>query len=81
MMAENWEDSEGFQPYFYVDVSDGFELWKKAIVNLWLAENSTSFKYLRYYEALSVCRGALIGKQHASAFAAFDYAKRQVLEI
>lgn len=81
MMAENWEDSEGFQPYFYADVSDGFELWKKAIVNLWLAENSTSFKYLRYYEALSICRGALIGKQHASAFATFDYAKRQVLEI
>lgn len=80
MMAENWEDSEGFVPYFYVDVSDAFALWKKAIVNLWLAENSTSFQYLRYYEALSICRGAMIGKQHASAFATFDYAKRQVLE-
>jgi len=76
MMAENWEDEEGFAPYFYFDVTEAFPLWKKAIVNLWLAENSRSFKYLRYYEALSVCRGALIGKDHATAYATFDYAKR-----
>lgn len=80
LMAENWEDSEGFSPYFYFDVSEAFRLWKKAIVNLWLAENSTSFKYLRYYEALSICRGAMIGKEHATAFSTFDYAKRQVLD-
>ena len=80
LMAENWEDSEGFSPYFYFDVSEAFGLWKKAIVNLWLAENSTSFKYLRYYEALSICRGAMIGKEHATTFATFDYAKRQVLD-
>ncbi|MCL2812635.1 MAG: PIG-L family deacetylase, partial [Clostridia bacterium] len=61
MMAENWEDTEGFAPYFYFDVTQAFPLWKQAIVNLWLAENSPSFKYLRYYEALSICRGALIG--------------------
>ena len=29
--AENWEDAEGFQPYVYLDVSDGFALWEKAI--------------------------------------------------
>ncbi len=79
LMAENWEDSEGFTPYYFYDVTEAFPLWKQAIVKLWLAENSTSFKYLRYYEALSICRGALIGKDHATAFATFDYAKRQVL--
>jgi LmbE family N-acetylglucosaminyl deacetylase len=80
MMAENWEDAEGFQPYYYYDVTEAFPLWKKAIVNLWLAENSPSFRYLRYYEALSVCRGALIGKNHATAYATFDYAKRVISE-
>jgi len=78
MMAENWEDTEGFAPYFYFDVTEAFPVWKKAIVNLWLAENSPSFRYLRYYEALSVCRGALIGKDHGTAFATYDYAKRIV---
>lgn len=80
MMAENWEDAEGFAPYYYFDVTEAFPVWKKAIVNLWLAENSASFQYLRYYEALSVCRGALIGVRHATAFATFDYAKRIVME-
>ena len=80
MMAENWEDTEGFAPYFYFDVTQAFPLWKQAIVNLWLAENSPSFQYLRYYEALSVCRGALIGKDHATAFGAFDYAKKMKVE-
>ena len=79
MMPENWEDAEGFVPYHYYDVTGAFPLWKKAIVNLWLAEHSLSFKYLRYYEALSICRGALIGVDHATAFAAFDYAKRNVV--
>ena len=80
MMAENWEDAEGFAPYYYFDVTEAFPLWMKAIVNLWLAENSLSFKYLRYYEALSVCRGASIGKDHATAYATFEYAKRMTVE-
>lgn len=80
LMAENWEDAEGFSPYCYFDVTEAFPLWKEAIVNLWLAEHSESFKYLRYYEALSVMRGALIGKDHATAYTVMDYAKRQTLE-
>lgn len=68
MCAENWEDAEGFNPYFYFDVSDAFPLWKENIKKLWLAENSTSFKYLRYYEALSIANGALIGKNHATRY-------------
>ncbi|MCL1796624.1 MAG: PIG-L family deacetylase [Clostridia bacterium] len=79
MLAENWEDTEGFAPYYYFDVTEAFPFWKKAIASLWLAENSPSFKYLRYYEALSICRGAQIGKEHATAFAAFDYAKRMIM--
>jgi LmbE family N-acetylglucosaminyl deacetylase len=78
MMPENWEDAEGFVPYHYFDVTEAFPLWKKAIVHLWLAEHSLSSKYLRYYEALSICRGALIVVNHATAFAAFEYAKQVV---
>lgn len=76
LYAENWEDSEGFVPYTYFDVSEAFPLWKEAIKKLWLAEHSNDFKYLRYYEALSVMRGALIRADHATAFAIPDYAKR-----
>lgn len=68
LCAENWEDSPGFVPYHFFDVTEAFPLWKKAIKELWLSEHSTSFRYLRYYEALSVCRGAMIGKDHATAF-------------
>ncbi len=80
MYAENWEDAEGFSPYFYFDVTDAFPLWEQAIKKLWLAEHSTSFKYLRYYTALSITRGAIIGKDHATCFGTSDFGKRQTLE-
>ena len=76
MHAENWEDSEGFAPYYYFDVTEAFPLWKENIKKLWLTEHSRDFKYLRYYEALSIMRGALIKVDHATAFAIPDYAKR-----
>lgn len=79
MCAENWEDTEGYIPYFYFDVTDAFPLWKEAIRKLWLAENAT-FPYLRYYDALSVTRGALIGKERATTFGIPERAKRQILE-
>ena len=68
MCAENWEDAENFNPYYYFDVSEAFPLWKENIKKLWLAEHSTSFKYLRYYEALAIANGALIGKDYATRF-------------
>ncbi|GHU69770.1 hypothetical protein AGMMS49992_01020 [Clostridia bacterium] len=81
MFAENWEDAEEFKPYYYFDVTDAFPLWKDAIKHLWLAEHSTSFKYLRYYEALSIVRGAIIHADHATAFATTDFGKRQTLDV
>lgn len=76
MHAENWEDSEGFVPYYYFDVTEAFPLWKENIKKLWLTEHSRDFKYLRYYEALSIMRGALIKVDHATAFGIPDYSKR-----
>ncbi len=81
MFAENLEDAEGFSPYFYFDVTDAFPLWKEAIKKLWLAEHSQSFKYLRYYEALSIMRGAIIGRDHATCFGTSDFGKRQTLDL
>jgi len=43
---------------------------------LWLAENSTDFRYLRYYEALAIMRGALIKADYATAFGTDSYKKR-----
>lgn len=76
MHAENWEDSEGFVPYYYFDVTEAFPLWKENIKKLWLTEHSRDFKYLRYYEALSIMRGALIKVDHATAFGIPAYSKR-----
>jgi len=81
MHAENWEDSEGFVPYYYFDVTEAFPLWKENIKKLWLTEHSRDFKYLRYYEALSIMRGALIKVDHATAFAIPDYSKRVKREL
>ncbi|MDO5022973.1 MAG: PIG-L family deacetylase [Eubacteriales bacterium] len=75
LYAENWEDAEDFKPYFYFDVSEAFPLWKEAIKNLWLAEHSKDFPYLRFYEALAISRGARIKADYATAFGIDEYAK------
>ena len=77
--AENWEDTLEFDPYIYVDVTEGYELWDKAIRCLWLSINA-QFKYLQYYDALSRSRGCLIGKERAEVYAVDPYSKKQVLK-
>jgi LmbE family N-acetylglucosaminyl deacetylase len=77
--AENWEDAQGFEPYVFMDVTEGFELWKSAVRKLWLTENSPWFKYLDYYDALSKARGALIHKDRAETFAIDPSQMRMVL--
>ena len=81
MCAENWEDAEGFTPYYYFDVTEAFPLWKEAVRELWLSEHSTSFKYLRYYEALAVTRGALIGRDYGTCFAVPPFVGRPKVVI
>jgi hypothetical protein len=81
MYAENWEDAEGFSPYFYFDVTEAFPLWKEAAKKLRLAENNESFKYLRYYEALGMLRGAVIGRDYASCFGTSYSGRRQTLDL
>lgn len=81
LYAENWEDSEGFVPYAYFDVSEAFPLWKDAVRKLYLTEHSRDFKYLQYYEGLARMRGALIKAEYATAFGIDEYARRVVMDI
>ncbi len=79
--AENWEDDEGFQPYIYVDVSDVFEQWKKAVREYQMVRGGISpFHYFEFYTSLEQMRGALIGKHCAVALDVDESAKRVVLE-
>lgn len=66
--AENWEDSHEFNPYVFIDVTEGYDLWYDAVRKLWLTENSPWFKYLDYYDALSRTRGTLIHKERGETF-------------
>lgn len=74
--CENWEDSDDFVPYVYVDITDGFELWKSAIQTHWFIMNSKDFKYFDYYTSLARCRGALMKKQYGECFAVFNREKK-----
>lgn len=74
--AENWEDSEDFIPYVFVDCSDGFDLWSQAIQKHWFIMNSTSFRYYDYYTHLVHVRGALSRQyQLAQCFTVFEHQK------
>lgn len=77
--AENWEDAYKFSPYVFVDVTEGFELWYDAVRKLWLTENSPWFRYLDYYNALSIMRGALIHKERGETFMVEPSQMRTVL--
>lgn len=73
--CENWEDRDGFVPYIYIDGTEGYDLWCKAIQKHWFIMNSPSFKYYDYYTHLSFVRGALNKTKNAAAFAVEDYQK------
>ena len=66
--AENWEDAKDFQPYLYVDISQGAELWRREVAKHWFVTHSADYRYLEYYDALSVCRGCESGFPRAQAF-------------
>lgn len=57
--SENWEDMDGYEPDIYVDVTDEFDTYLKALESYWFIMNSTSFRYYDYYKALGTMRGCL----------------------
>ncbi len=66
--AENWEDAQDFQPLVYLDVTDGYQLWEKAIDHHWFAVHSTSFPYKEYYSHLKRLRGIQGRKGYCECF-------------
>lgn len=79
--AENWEDPQGFNPYVFVDVSDARGTWLQAIKSYeFVSGTISSFRYLDYYDALAVVRGASVRKARASAFDIDDFGKKRILE-
>ena len=78
--AENWEDADKFEPYIYINVTEGYDLWYKEIQGLWLTNNSPWFKYREYYDALSKMRGTRVHKQRAECFMVQPHNMRIVQE-
>lgn len=79
--AENWEDAEGFQPYISVDVSDEITQWREAVSKYeFIRGGISTFRYLEYYDALSIVRGAVAGKMRAVSFDIDNFGKRRVLD-
>jgi hypothetical protein len=79
--ADNWEDAEDFKPYMYVDVSDDMQQWRDAVTRYEFVRGGiSSFRYLDYYDALSIARGAIAGRQHAVTFDIDSFGKRRVLD-
>jgi len=79
--ADNWEDAEGFTPYFYVDVTEDLATWKAAVTSYEFVRGGiSSFPYLEYYEALARVRGAVAGKRFAVGLEVDPFAKKRVLD-
>ncbi len=74
--AENWEDDPDFEPYIYVDITRGFELWCQALHTQWFVMNSKDFAYYDYYTSLARMRGCLNKTKYAQAFGVFDRQKK-----
>jgi LmbE family N-acetylglucosaminyl deacetylase len=79
--AENWEDAEDFQPFISVDVSGERETWMDAVRRYeFVGGKISSFRYLDYYDALAIVRGAVAGKARAVSFNIDAFGKRRVLD-
>jgi LmbE family N-acetylglucosaminyl deacetylase len=79
--AENWEDASGFQPYLSVDVTSAIDTWRSAVTKYEFVRGGVSdFRYLDYYDALSIMRGALARKGRAEAFDIDASGKRRILD-
>jgi LmbE family N-acetylglucosaminyl deacetylase len=66
--AENWEDPYDFEPQVYVETSEVHEQWLAACEAYEIFRpGGARFRYRDYYDALSICRGALAGFPRAVA--------------
>jgi len=67
--AENWEDPYNYQPDIWIDISQVYENWQKALRQHALFRGEvSSFDYWRYYNGLVNMRGAEVGIAQAETF-------------
>ncbi|NUP99297.1 MAG: PIG-L family deacetylase [Armatimonadetes bacterium] len=78
--SENWEDSDGFRPFIYVDVSEVFADYERAFKCFAIGRGEGDFAYWDWYQARTRQHGLAIGVQHAQAFAVEDWQMRVVRE-
>ena len=79
--AENWEDTEEFEPYLYVDVSDHIPKWRELVSSYEFVRGGiSSFAYLDYYTSLATVRGAEARRRQAVAFDIDPIGKKRVLD-
>jgi LmbE family N-acetylglucosaminyl deacetylase len=79
--VENWEDAQGFLPYVSVDVTTAMDAWRRAVTKYEFVRGGISdFRYLDYYDALSIMRGALARKGRAESFDIDAAGKRRILD-
>ena len=68
--TENWEDPYDYRPAIYVDSTEGYKQWLRAIEAYELFRGGlSSFPYRRYYEALATLRGIEVGVAYAKTLA------------
>jgi len=68
--AENVEDPYFFYPTVFVDVSDAYETYVKALnVHEYVRQSAYGIKFLDYYPNILKVRGASIGAKYAVALA------------
>jgi len=66
--AENWEDPIDFVPEVYVDISEVFEEYRKAIeVHEFASGKFWGFNYVDYYTSLARIRGIEVRTRYAQA--------------
>lgn len=79
--AENWEDPTDFNPYVYVKVTkEGYDRWVELIDIHRFVNESPSFKYKAYYQALKIVRGKEARLDYAEAFDIDTLKKRVIRE-
>ncbi len=80
LLAENWEDKEGFSPYTYIDVAADLETWEKSVKQYeFIRGGISSYPYFDYYKALARVRGAESSLHDAVAFEIDQTGKKQIL--
>lgn len=69
LFAENWEDMDGFRPDLYLDTTETYDAWVRAMdhYEIWRDPSVGGFHYKDYYTALSQMRGALSRHDRAVA--------------